>query len=332
MSTDEDYLLLRGKKVPVRLMDIPHNQLKFWVENPRIYALLDHDTKQPSQEEIFKVMQKLEHVKELRHDIKSNGGLMDPIIVREGDFIVFEGNSRLAAQRSLAMQDPIQWDMIRCKVVPSDTSQEDIYTLLGQYHLKGKKDWMPFEQAGFIQRRLEVHKVPVSELVNELGISQQNIMKHSRVYKMMMKHKEVRRDRWNHYWHMLTNTTIKKALDNTPDLEERLVKLIQNDQLRAVDIRDRLKVICKFVKVTEKFAHGKIDFEDAYEDAKHSGGDSVEFGKIHRFERWIKERDALEDILAQNKSVKDKIKYSLKKINDRINTIINQMEKQEQED
>lgn len=327
MVSVEDYLFIRGKKLPVRLENIPHSKLKFWVENPRIYALLDHSGKQPNQEEIFEVMKDLEHVKELRQDILRNGGLMDPIIVREDDHIVFEGNSRLAAVRSLALQDPVKWETVRCKLVPSGASQEEIYALLGQYHIKGKKDWMPFEKAGFIYRRLESHKVPVDELANELGISQQEIQKFRRVYVSMQKHNEVRRDRWNHYWHMHTNRAIQKAIIKVPDLEDRIVELVQNDGLRAVDIRDKLPTICKADKIAKKFARGDLDFDDAHEDAKHIGEDCAELGRIKRFERWIREKDALEEMLGQNKVVRDKLAFSLGKVHNRISTILNQLEK-----
>jgi ParB-like chromosome segregation protein Spo0J len=64
--------------------------------------------KQPTQEEIQQQLSELEHVKELREDIKRNGGLLEPLIVREGSLEVLEGNRRLAAYRQLAAKEPIK--------------------------------------------------------------------------------------------------------------------------------------------------------------------------------------------------------------------------------
>lgn len=71
-------------------------------DNPRVYSVVRANGKQPTQEEIQQQLSDLEHVKELREDIKRNGGLIEPLIVRGGSLDVLEGNSRLAAYRKLA--------------------------------------------------------------------------------------------------------------------------------------------------------------------------------------------------------------------------------------
>ncbi len=96
-----------------------------------------------------------EHVKELKESIKSNGGLIDPIIVRDGDFVVLEGNSRLAAYRILYKTDPIKWAKIKVTLLPKDIPESAVFTLLGQYHIVGKDPWDPYEQAGYLYRRGE---------------------------------------------------------------------------------------------------------------------------------------------------------------------------------
>src|SRR6266853_1220958 len=94
----------------------------------------------PDQETICRELQKLEHVRELQDDIVANGGLMDPLIVRDGDLVVLEGNSRLAAYRFLYKKDPVKWAKVRCTVLPKDIDEKLVFALLGQYHVKGKKD------------------------------------------------------------------------------------------------------------------------------------------------------------------------------------------------
>lgn len=78
-------------------------ELLFYEENPRVYSILRSNGTTPTQKDIETKMKSMEHVKQLRLSIEQNGGLIDPLIVvkRNGDFVVLEGNSRLAAIKSL---------------------------------------------------------------------------------------------------------------------------------------------------------------------------------------------------------------------------------------
>ena len=51
--------------------------------------------REPDQEDIYSELLEQEHVRELKEDIRLNGGLIDPLIVRDGTLEVLEGNSRL---------------------------------------------------------------------------------------------------------------------------------------------------------------------------------------------------------------------------------------------
>ena len=168
-NLNQDSLIILGIKVPTTTQMLPQQKLKFFADNPRVYSIVRANGRQPSQEDIQEQLCEMEHVKELREDIKRNGGLLEPLIVRGGSFEVLEGNSRLAAYRQLASKEPIKWAMVKCSVLPDDVDDALIFALLGQFHIKGKKDWAPYEQAGFLYRRFSNHKVPVSVLSTELG-------------------------------------------------------------------------------------------------------------------------------------------------------------------
>lgn len=327
MSQDDDYILIRQTKLPTVTRDIPHDQLRFWADNPRVYSLLDRREAEPDQDAIYHSMLKLEHVRALRHDIIDNGGLIDPIIVREGDLVVIEGNSRLAAYRSLATDDPTKWNTIRCRVLPADIRDTDIYAMLGQYHVKGKKDWVPYEKAGFVYRRHINQKIDIPDVARELGVSPQHVRHLVDVYQFMKDHGDENRERWSHYDEFLKSRKIKKARDEIADFEATVVSLIKRGAVRAVDIRDQLPVICDAPKVLKKFTSGDVDIEDAFTDARHAGGDSVELSKVKRFRTWICEPEILDEIVDHNAGVRQKINFELKKIEARIATIREQLEK-----
>lgn len=75
------------------------------------------------------------------------------VVKRNGEYVVLEGNSRLAAYRLLAAKDPIKWQKVRVCILPEEITDGDIFTLLGQYHLVGRKDWSVFEQAAYLYRQ-----------------------------------------------------------------------------------------------------------------------------------------------------------------------------------
>lgn len=327
MTQNEDYILIHGKKIPTISRHIPHQDLRFWPDNPRVYSLLDHSTSEPDQDKIFHSMLKLEHVRALRHDILNNDGLIDPIIVRGDDFVVIEGNSRLAAYRSLASDNPAKWNAIRCRVLPADIRDADVYAMLGQYHVKGKKDWAPYEKAGFVYRRHTDQKVDITEIARELGVSSQQIKHLVDVFQFMKDNGDDNRERWSHYDEFLKSRKIKGARDEIVDFDHKVVGLIKSGTVHARDIRDKLPTICQAPKILKKFVTGGLDIEEAYTDARHAGGDSVELSKVKRFHSWISEPDVLDEIVDHNLGVRQKIDFTLKKIEARISTVREQIAK-----
>ena len=82
--------------------------------------------------------------------IKANGGLIEPLLVKGQ--LVLEGNSRLAAYRILAEGRDTKWQKVRVRRLPDSITEAEVFALLGEFHIVGKRDWAPFEQAGYLYR------------------------------------------------------------------------------------------------------------------------------------------------------------------------------------
>jgi hypothetical protein len=132
MKKHSHSITLNGIEVPFTECFIPHVDLKYYPENPRIYSIICSGNGDPSQEEIEKKLSDMDHVKQLIQSIKANKGLIDPLLVRDGDHLVLEGNSRLAAYRMLSKTDPIKWGNVKCRLLPSDMGVDLICALLGK--------------------------------------------------------------------------------------------------------------------------------------------------------------------------------------------------------
>lgn len=238
-----DTLTIGGKEIDITRTHLKQTELKFYPENPRIYSLVVASSGElPSQDEIQETLTKFEYVRQLVQSIKANGGLIDPLLVRDGDYVVIEGNSRLAAYRALAKQDPIKWGTVKCCLLPKDIDDDLISALLGEYHIIGRKDWAPYEQAGYLWRRHTKHGVATAKMSEEIGLSEKTIKYFINVYDFMVKYEENNAQRWSYYFEYLKSQRIAKCRKEYPGLDTVVVRKIKNNEIpKAEDVRDKLK-------------------------------------------------------------------------------------------
>lgn len=322
----ESYLKIGDRSFLVREEDLPVRDLKFYEDNPRVYSMLhNNDGDIPTQEDIEEYMLGMEHVKELRQSIEQVG-LIDPLIVRDGDYVVLEGNSRLAAYRKLARKDPSKWGTVKCKILPADIDNDTIIIILGQYHIVGRKDWSPFEQAGFILRGLEDTKYPIDELAQKMGISITAAKNYVRVYEYMRDHDDLVPSKWSYYEEFLKNRSIKEEIKTNTALEERVVAQIKRGEIHeAADVR-KLGEIIKAKskpakKVLARYVEGKETLNAAYEELKDSGQINDILQKFNRFKEYISDTDLDEKIGSSQKELQDKLAYEIKGILKRLDKL-----------
>lgn len=324
-TNSEIQIPIRGEVYTVSVCHLKQETLKFYPDNPRVYSVLhDHDGKIPSQEEIEEHLQTLDHVRELRDDIRENGGLIEPLYVKETTLEVVEGNSRLAAYRLLAEENAIQWERVKCAVLPKKVSDSAIASLLGQLHLKGKKDWRPYEQASFLYRRHRKDKITIPALTKEFNISEKAIKHRIAVIDFMIKHDDNTIGRWSYYDEFLKSRKIKKACEDHTDFEETVVGKIKSGEIKkAADLRDKLKVVCgtKSKKPIEQLISGET-LDDAFKAAKTLGGDHTALQKLKRFRTWFVGSARKQDVKGAPEKIKDEMCYELRQIKTQVDKLL----------
>jgi hypothetical protein len=311
---DEGTLTIAKRKLSVRTGEVPQTELLFFAENPRVHSLLHSDGTEPTQEEIQDQLEGMETVRELIHDIRRNGGLIDALIVRSGSREVIEGNSRLAAYRCLAREDPIRWGKVKVTLLPEPVESVVIDALLGQYHLKGKTAWLPYEQAGYLYRRVHHHAESVEDLAAELGLGKQRIGQMVTAYEFMVEKKDNARGRWSYYYEYIKSRQIKKARGLFPRMDSVVVKMIKSGEVeKAQDLRDKLKVICTSRgKALEKLVSGKLDLDAAYDLAEHHGGTNTPFRKLAKFRTWLAESEVRQRLADSPPAVLKRVAFEVK--------------------
>jgi ParB-like nuclease domain len=323
----EDKLTLKGEEITVHVGSMPHLQLQFYLENPRLYSLVRADGNEPTQEDIEETLTKKEHVKHLIKSIQENGGLIDPIIVLGGSNVVIEGNSRLAAYRVLGGRDPLKWGLIKVKILPKDIDESLIFGLLGEYHIIGKSDWAPYEQAGYLYRRHINHKVSFQKLASEIGLSTKFVTHLVNVYQFMLDNDEKDVNRWSYYDEFLKSNKIKKAREEYPEIDELVVKKIKDGEIaKAVDVRDGIKKICEAGgKTLNRFVNGQTDFEESVQIAEHRGANDHMYLRLKKFRSWIAEDDAEEDLQELKGDARKRCIFELDKIKKRTDSLLNKL-------
>lgn len=319
----EDTITLRKREIKVKTGFLPHHTLRFYAENPRIYSIVwNEGGDEPTQEEIFEALSKTEHVREtLVPSIKSNGGLIEPVIVRKN--VVLEGNSRLAAYRLLAQKDASAWEKLRVRILPDSISDSEVFSLLGEFHIVGKKDWQPFEQAGYLYRRFKTHGVNEKQLHHEVGLTPAKIRHLIHVYEFMLNVDDRNPDRWSYYDELLKGRRFNQTRELYSNFDQKITEMIQSEEMeRAVDVRDGLPKIVKAGGNTlKKFMSGKLSFQDALQEAHHRGAGNYYTKKFTDFKNFLAEENVDTELASISEDERSHLTYLINRIEARIKQI-----------
>lgn len=307
-------------------------ELLFYEDNPRVYSILRANGTTPTQNEIQSKMVSMDHVKQLKLSIEQNGGLIDPLIVvkRNGEYVVLEGNSRLAAYRILAEKDPFKWQKIRANILPEEITENDIFTLLGQYHLVGRKDWSVFEQAAYLYRQKQSSGLEHDILAKNVGLTESRVNTYITVYTFMLEHDDLRPDRWSYYEEYLKSRGIRKYRETSPEIDDTFVRQVKSGEIKqAMDVRNVLGEIAKASdktakKIMQKIIDGSVDIYDGHEQLKATGKTTNNFKSIKKFRETIVSSDVQKDLLLEATS-NSSIQFELKKNRKAIDDILKRM-------
>lgn len=329
MAIQTDTLTIRDEKIIVEVKYVDERTLKFFVKNPRVYSIVRETDEEPSQEHIEDQMKGMDHVKDLVKRIRRHGGLIEPLVVRTDTLEVIEGNRRLAAYRILFQENPAKWQKVKCHFLPKDIKASQISSLLSEYHLKGKKSWKPYEDAGFLYRRKYEEKVSIPDLVEETGFSKSKVEHLIETYKFMVDNKDTHAQRWSYYDVYLKPKKLKKMREEYPNFDTVVVQMIKDEEFKeARELRDKLPLICDGSKENlEKFLNGKIDFETAVSHVAENKDGINGQKRLNKFRTWIAQPKRLDALTSSNGEVRKKVLFEVRRIQDCLKKLLAKLEK-----
>lgn len=303
----------------IKLVDI--FDLKYYSQNPRINSILERYDGEATQEDIEREMwEKLEYIThELYGDIKKNGGLQDEIIVYDNE--VLEGNSRLCAYRHLHKNDVDnpKWNYIRAKVIKSPLDSMQLNTLLCQQHIKGKKDWDPFEKAAYMLRMNEQDGLKLESISKLTSFSKNDVKNHINAYKQMKSDGVINIRKFSYYLEKeKLNQKLGSIRKKDPNIDLKISQWIKDDRIPdAISIR-KLPSILEDTKARQKFETQSEDFDTAFDIAKKRNPaiEDTFYRKITDVTQLLKNAkpEQLREEIETNKRKKSKIQYLAKEV------------------
>ena len=264
-------------------------------------------------------MKSTEHVRALRLNIKTNGGLINPILV-SGD-VVIEGNSRLAAYKMLQEIDPIRWGKIRCHVFKEPLTDDDVFNLLCTFHVNGRKDWNPMEQAGLLYRRQQECMRPIEEIAKERGMKAADAKNMVATYELMKANDDIETSKWSYYEEF--RKIIKYVQQAEYKVEDHSIKTAILDRIKdgtiaeSKDLRKLGKLVRSdeddAVRVLNSYVSGECDIEDVEDVVATTDKFSNALKQSSKFYQLLSNHE-IEDLVALSETEGEELDFTLKRI------------------
>ncbi|PYE26360.1 hypothetical protein C7410_103279 [Paraburkholderia silvatlantica] len=178
---------------------LPTTTLELDTTNPRIRKWIEMYGPNPTPEQIHLALgvgtadteSSSTTFASLRESIKTNRGLINPIIVNrhpDGKSIVVEGNTRVAIYRSFIEDNvPGPWETIPA-LVHEGLAQIEIDAIRLQAHLVGPRPWDPYSKAKYLHHLRNVDNVPFNQLVDLCGGRRKELQDYIDAYADMERH------------------------------------------------------------------------------------------------------------------------------------------------
>ena len=304
-----------GKTISYKIEDVDINEIEYYPENPRInFVISRYPKNEVTQELIHKELLSLESTRERIRDIEENKGLIDEIYVLRNQ--VVEGNTRLCAFRRLNEKhspNDKRWMKIKARILPDDVTEEELFYILGIFHIKGKTAWDAYEKAAYIHKMIVVLKKSPDEIKQQLGIQKKTLEAALKAYKVMKEKYLLRKgnpeeqnndlSKFSYFDAFYHQKELIELAENTPAFVDTFVDWVKEGRFKnAQGVRDLPKIL------NNKRA-GKT-FRDKEPDVAYSEAMQVLYqnkpGKVDRFYKRFEEFSSFLDDAEINK-IKEEI-------------------------
>ena len=324
-------ITVKGRTILYEIKDVEISKLEYYPENPRInYIISRHPKDDITQDLIHRELLSMEQTRERIKDLEDNKGMIDEVYVLRNK--VVEGNTRLCAFKRLSEKypDDKRWKTIKARILSDDVTEEELFYILGIFHIKGKTEWDAYEKAAYIYKMIEVLKKTPDEIAKQLRMQRKNLEASLKAYKVMTekylkknqntneRNEELRKfSYFDAFYHQ--NDLIER-IESAPGFENTFVGWVKEGRFKNAQGVRELPKILNNRKAQKIFCENEP--EDAFEDAmqilhKDKPGKVDRFYKeFENFSNFLDraEINKIKDEISENKQKKHVIESCYKKL------------------
>jgi len=321
-----------GREISYEIKDVDIYNLEYYPENPRInYIISRTHPEKITQEFIEQELLKLDSTKERIKDLEENKGLLDEVYVL-GNKVV-EGNTRLCSFRRLHKKypDAAHWKFIKARILQDDVTDEELFYILGTFHIKGKTEWDAYEKAAYIYKMIKVLKKNPEDVAKQLGIHRKTVESKLRAYETMSKKYLINSDnveivngtrdelkKYSYFEAFFLQKDLVNRVNEAPAFLDDFVQWVKEDKFKkAQDVRELPKILSN-KKACKTFYESDID--EAFDEAMHvlyeNKPEKVDrfYKKVREFREFLKEAEVLKvkTEIEENKNKKAELQQCYK--------------------
>jgi hypothetical protein len=258
-------IIVAGTSVKVTFDAASLDQLRLDPDNPRIrlQVMMGGRKKSQTSDELVDVIRAQPGYDDLHKQIRNQGGVHDPLIVRSDGRIV-EGNTRFAVLTVLSRTPGgvQKWGRVPVMRLPKDMPEVLVQLLMADYHIAGKTTWRPAAQADQIYHLIEKSKATITQVADATRLTVKQVEQNLAAYKFLIKEvlpevpnaspAERQRILYQRFSHALEFVTRKdlELIRKDPVARKEVASAIAGGRVQGAQVR-RLPIVMKHAKARE---------------------------------------------------------------------------------
>lgn len=245
-------LVIAGTSVEVTHEVVPLDALTLDPKNPRVRLQISAKNKKkpPTQDELLALIRAQPGYDKLQQQIRMEGGIYDPLIVRNDGRIV-EGNTRFAVSTVLSKTPGggSKWGSVPITRLPAGIAEKIVQLQMAGYHVGGKTKWRASAKADQVYRLIHEEGASMEEVQAATRMSPKEVQKHIDAYEYLTKEvvpeiantspervQEILDTKFSHAL-VLMSTSKLEEIRRDKSKRKAVAKLIANDKIQGLQLR-----------------------------------------------------------------------------------------------
>ncbi len=160
------------------------------------------------------------------------------------------------------------WSYIKARIIPAETDDKIIFSILGTWHIKGKTQWDTYEKAAYFKRMNIDYSYSIKDIADSISQTEKFVKDHIEAHDLMVKNDVSTLEKFSYFYELVKNKKIKELASKDSNIVPNTIQAIKEGRFkRGEEIRDLPKVL-KDKKAKKEFFDGEADFNDALETTK----------------------------------------------------------------